>query len=123
MINEKIYQNIYDELEGFLIPRWDKLVIYLEYGKASYTFSFYVKINGNYIKCYDLPNISEDEIMSSFERIDALLEKERVNDKEPWTNMTIVIEKPNLMHADFDYTDLSNGTYQYKKDWKNKYLV
>ena len=110
MINEKIYQNIYDELEGFLIPRWDKLVIYLEYGKASYTFSFYV-------------NISEDEIMSSFERIDALLEKERVNDKEPWTNMTIVIEKPNLMHADFDYTDLSNGTYQYKKDWKNKYLV
>ncbi|MCR5500794.1 MAG: antitoxin YezG family protein [Acetatifactor sp.] len=123
MINEIIYQNIYDEIEKFLLPEWDRLVIYLEYGEASYSFSFYVRSNGNYTKCYDLPQVSEENLTRSFETIDALLEKERSNNKESWSNMTIVIEKPNNMHADFDYSDLSEGTYQYKKDWKKKYLV
>ena len=43
MMNEKIYQSIYDELDKYLITGWDKLVVYLEYGKASYSFSFFLK--------------------------------------------------------------------------------
>ena len=59
MMNEKIYQNIYDELDKYLITGWDKLVVYLEYGKASYSFSFFLKTNGKYVKCYDLPDVSD----------------------------------------------------------------
>ena len=123
MMNEKIYQNIYDELDKYLITGWDKLVVYLEYGKASYSFSFFLKTNGKYVKCYDLPDVSEDELAASFAMIDKMLEKERKKDKDAWTNMTITIEKSGSMHADLDYTDLSGGTYQFKKDWKKKYLI
>lgn len=42
---------------------------------------------------------------------------------ELWSNMTMVIDSDGNMHTDFDYTDLSSGTYQYKKAWKKKYLA
>lgn len=123
MINEKIYQNIYDEFDKYLGNGWEKLVVYLEYGKASYSFSFYVRVKGKYIKCYDLPNASEKELVESFAKIDKKVSEERAKEKEPWTNMTLVIENSGKMHADMDYTDISEGTYRFKKDWKKKYLI
>ncbi len=122
MMNEKIYQNIYDELDKYLVAGWERLVVYLEYGKASYSFSFFVKTNDKYIKCYDLADVSDEELAASFAKIDKILEKERNKEKDAWTNMTICIDKSGGMHADLDYTDLSGGTYQYKKNWKKKYL-
>ena len=121
-MNEKIYQNIYDELDKYLVAGWERLVVYLEYGKASYSFSFFVKTNDKYIKCYDLADVSDEELAASFAKIDKILEKERNKEKDAWTNMTICIDKSGGMHADLDYTDLSGGTYQYKKNWKKKYL-
>lgn len=123
MINEKIYQNIYDELDKYLPSGWSKLVVYLEYGKASYSFSFYVKMDGKYVKCYDLPGISDDDLTASFKRMDKIISKERSKDKEPWSSMTVIVDSSGRMHADLDYTDLSEGNYQFKKDWKKKYLV
>ena len=122
MINAKIYQSIYEELDKYLFADWKKIVIYLEYGKASYSFSFYVQNDKEYIKCFDLPGVSDNELMASFNRIDELVSKERKKEKELWTNMTMIIDSKGNMHSDFDYTDLSKGTYQYKKNWKNKYL-
>lgn len=123
MINEKIYQGIYDELSKYLASGWEKLVVYLEYGNASYSFSFYVKTKEGYVKCYDLPDVSEKVLDSSFKKIDKLVSKERNKDKdELWSNMTMIVTTSGDMHADLDYTDLSEGTYQFKKDWKKKYL-
>lgn len=123
MITKKIYQNIYDELDKYLVPGWDKLIVYLEYGKASYSFSFYVKADGKFVKCYDIPNVSEEELAESFKKIDQVLDNERKKSKDEWSNMTVIIDKSGNMHADLDYTDLSEGTYQFKKNWKKKYLV
>ena len=123
MINEKIYQGIYDELSKYLIFGWEKLVIYLEYGNASYSFSFYVKTKEGYVKCYDLPDVSEKALGASFKKIDKMVSKERNKDKDAlWSNMTMIVTEAGDMHADLDYTDLSEGTYQFKKAWKNKYL-
>ena len=122
MINDKIFQYVYDELDKYLMPRWEKLVVYLEYGKASYSFSFYVKFGNEYMKCYDIPNVPEDDIMASFRKIDKFVDAERKKNNDEWTNMTITIEKSGKMHADMDYTDLSDGTYLFKKNWKIKYL-
>lgn len=123
MISDKIYQEIYEELSIYLPLDWEKLIVYLEYGKASYSFSFYVKIGDNYVKCYDLPNVSENALDASFKKIDRLVSKERDKEKaELWTNMTMLVAKTGDMHTDFDYTDLSEGAYQFRKDWKKKYL-
>ncbi len=123
MMSEKIYQKVYDELDKYLVPGWDRLVVYLEYGEASYSFSFFIKLNDKYIKCYDLPNTSENDLAESFRKIDDVMDKERNKNKAEWSNMTVIIEKSGKMRADLDYTDLSKGTYQYKKKWKEKYLV
>lgn len=123
MINEKIYQDIYDELSQYLTFEWEKLVVYLEYGKASYSFAFYVKNKEGYVKCYELPGVSEKALDASFQKIDVLVSKERSKDKDTlWTNITMIVTSTGNMHTDIDYTDLSGGTYQFKKEWKKKYL-
>ena len=123
MIEKKTYQKIYDELYMYLTSDWEKLIVYLEYGEGSYTYSFYEKTKFGYINGYDLPAVSERAIDNSFKKIDKLVLKERENDKDDqWTNMTMVVTKTGDMHTDFDYTDLSEGKYQFKKKWKKKYL-
>ena len=122
-MNEKIFQKMYDELEKFIPQKWDRLVVYLEYGNGSYSFSFFVKQGKQYVKCYDLPGVNEDDLMKSFKSIDKIVNKERKSAKDLWTNMTMVIEPSGSMHTDFDYTDLTEGSYAYKKAWKAKYLI
>lgn len=121
-MNETVYQNIYEELSKYLMPGWEKLVVYLEYGNASYSFSFFVKNDKDYLKCYDLQGVSEDKLAKSFKKIDNLISKERGKRKDVWTNMTMIVDNKGNMHTDYDYTDLSEGTYQFKKNWKKKYL-
>ena len=123
MMDNTVYQDIYEELDKYLFNGWDKLVVYLEYGKASYSFSFYVKVEGVYIKCYDLPNVSEDDLENSFRKIDSIISEKRNKEKDLWTNMTMTIDKNGMMKTFFDYTDLSVGTYRFKKEWKTRYLV
>ncbi len=122
MISDTVYQSIFQDLEAYLPRGWEKLVVYLEYGADSYSFAFYVKENGTYIKCYDLPEVSEEALAQSFSKIDQYVLEERKKEKEPWSNMTMVVSRDGQMHTEFDYTDLSGGTYQFKKNWKEKYL-
>ena len=72
MIDDKTYQKIYDELGRFLLPDWEKIIIYLEYGEGSYAFSFYEKIWDKYVNGYDLPGVKEREIDTAFRKIDKL---------------------------------------------------
>lgn len=121
MMNDKIYQMIFDEVLNFLPSEWEKIVVYLEHGEDSYSYSFYVKIKGNYVKCFDL-GISDDKLLSSFARIEKKVSKERSKLDKCWSNMTMIVDDEGNMKTAFDYTDLSRGNYQYKKAWKKKYL-
>ena len=114
------FQKIFNELEVLLPRDWEKLVAYFEYGEASYLFYFYVLQGGKYIKCYDLLNASEDSIADIFREIDKILFKAQKN--QGWSNLTMVVDKEGNMHSDFDYSDLSEGAYEYHKEWKKKYL-
>lgn len=121
MMNDKIYQMIFDELSVFLPPEWTKLVVYLEHGEEAYSYSFYVKVGRNYVKCFDL-DISENKLFAAFARIEKKVSKERSKLDKCWSNMTMVVDGEGNMKTAFDYTDLSRGNYQYKKAWKKKYL-
>ena len=124
MINESIYQEIFDLVSGLLPEKWERLVVYLEYGAASYSMEFYVKTGTNYIKCYDLPDINEEELYNTFDAVDEMVVEERNKETgKLWTNMTMCIDDNGKMHTDFDYTDLSENSYEYSKSWKKKYLV
>ncbi len=122
-MNEDIFQQIYEELADFFPIDWDKIIIYLEYGKNSYSFSFYVKEDDEYIKCYDLPDLNENELLKAYKKIDSIICDERELDNMMWTNMTIIISPDGEFSADYDYTDLSENSYEFKKNWKKKYLI
>lgn len=121
MMSEKIYQMIFDEVSNFLPSEWTQLVVYLEHGEEAYSYSFYVKVNGRFVKCFDL-NVSEDKLLAAFAKIEKKVSKERSKLEKCWTNMTMVIDSEGNMKTAFDYTDLSRGNYQYKKAWKKKYI-
>ena len=124
MMNDRIYQLIFNELAKYLPNSWDRLVVYLEHGEGSYSYSFFVKVGNSYTKCYDLKGINEDDLMTSFSQIEKAVAAERAKCKaELWSNMTMVVEATGKMKTAFDYTDLSSGSYQYKKSWKKAYLV
>ena len=123
MLNDKVYQGIFDEIIDYLPDSWQEVVVYLEHGEDSYSYSFYVKENGKYIKCYDIKGISENKLYESFARIEKMISVERVKmSGDVWSNMTMVVSSSGKMITDFDYTDLSLGNYSYKKSWKKKYL-
>ena len=124
MINDYVYQSIFDEVYKYLPNDWDKVVIYLEYGESSYSISFYVKESGQFIKCYDLNDISDEALYQSFRRInnEVMVQRNKIIG-EKWSNMTMVVDRSGKMQVDFDYTDLTEKAYQYSKEWKNKYLV
>lgn len=124
MMTSNTFQGIYEQIAPYLPKGFSKIVIYLEYGKASYSFAFYAKVNGEYIKCYDWPGFSESVSWKVFEQIDQLVGKEREKSTDQlWSNMTITIDNNGSFHSDYDYTDLSDCAYAYKKAWKSKYLV
>ena len=122
MMNNSIYQKIFDELSTYLIKGWDKLIVYLEFGEDSYSFSFYEKVDDKYIKCFDIPSIKEKDLDDSFKKVYNIVNPERNDSQDKWSNMTMVVESKGSMCTDFDYTDLSAGNYSYIKEWKKRYL-
>jgi len=121
MMNDNIYQKIYDEIEKYLPDKCDCSIIYIEYGENSYNMSFYVKSEGETVKCYDLPYVDEASLLDSFSKIDKIVGPEREAEENKWSNMTLVIDGDDF-NAYFDYTDLTKGSFAYKKAWKQKYL-
>lgn len=122
-MDETVFQKIYDELNEYLLPGWEKLIVYLEYGVATYSFSFYIKVGNEYINCWDLKNALDSDIRNSFKNIDEFVSLERNKSTGKWSNMTMIVKNDGDMHTDFDYTNLTEGLYQFKKNWKKKYLV
>lgn len=122
-MDDRIFQNIYDELEKYLFFDWTKVVFCFEYGDGSYSFSFYVKSNGIYTKCYDIESLNEKELEESFEKIDKMLIKERNKLEKKWFIMTMIVERDGEMHTDFDYDYSNVDNYEQKKEWKKRYLI
>lgn len=123
MITFDVFQKIYDELMVFVPKNATKVVFYFEYGTESYSFEFFYSDGSNYTKCFDIPNLDYEALMSSFDVVDGILSETRdACDDKKWTTLTMSVDSEGNMHTDFDYSDLSSGTYEYKKIWKKKYL-
>lgn len=120
------YQELFNLIQPYLPTGWKKVVLYAEYGVASYSIEFFVKTTADeYIKCFDLPGIDEDALLDTFDEMDEVYSAQRTElpKSSIWTNATIVIDSTGKMNADFDYTDLTEDGYAYKQNWKLKYLI
>ena len=63
-------------------------------------------------------------MLDAFETIDETVSQERYKlPGEKWTNMTMSVENDGSVHVDYDYSDLTETAYQYRKEWKKHYLA
>lgn len=121
---ETIALSIYREIESLGIP-WSQLVFYGEYGETSFLMEFYVKqADSNYIKCFDLPNINEDDLDKLFLKINKTIKpiRQELAENLRWTNFTLELNRDGTFKFNYDYSNLDKSAYQYHMNWKKRYL-
>lgn len=127
-----VFEKIAHRLQRVLPAGWNKICMYAEISEKSYEISYYCFVNGKSkpIHCYALVDeyqIEEKDIDEVFADINQLLKpfwkQSNESGKEAWSNFTLVFESTGKFSGYYDYTDLSEGSYNYKKVWKDKYLL
>lgn len=125
MSSEDIYQNMAERLEEVLPDDWENVILYGEYGTASYSMDCYIDCgDGKFTQCFEMESVSEDKVLEAFSDINAMIRKERdaQDEKDRWSNFTMQINKDGEFKVDYDYTDLSESAYVHEAVWKYRYL-
>lgn len=124
-MNNAIFQKIFDMLQPVLPKEWKKLVLYVGYTAGSYTMKYYTSdTNGVYTDCFRQKNINKAQLINLFMHIDKVVESERkkLDDKNKWSVMTMIVDIDGSMKSEFEYEDISENAIAYEQSWKEKYI-
>lgn len=126
-MNENISKEIAAELQAIIPADWKKIILYAEMTETSYEIFYYCFVRDSLepIQCYDLPksyDITEEKIDAGIERIAIIIKDEYNLTLDKWSIFTFILKENGNFKIDFDYTDLTDGSYDFKKEWKVKYL-
>lgn len=118
------YEKLFGELMNVVPAEWDRIVLYVEYTAASYSFKYFVKVGNKYIDCFDLKGVSEELLIEKFMKFDEIIRPSRaeLSGENKWSVMTIIFQNDGNFNAEFDYTDISENSVEYFQKWKAKYL-
>ena len=123
-MKEMDYNKIAENLIMILPNDWEKVVLYTQINNDAYELFFHVKVDGNFYQCYNLDKvfgITSDQINATFDELYKLILPDW-KDKY-WFVCTFILDKNGEFKVDYEYTNYSESTLKYKKDWKNKYLL
>ena len=126
MSSRNYYQEIFDLVLPFLPESWQKVVLYAEFSEDSRCIEFYVKnADGTFTKCFNLLGVDDNELLDAFDEMGEVFEAQRqeLPTGSVWTNATLTVTSTGRLAADFDYTDLSESSFEHKKEWKAEYLA
>lgn len=120
-----IFQNVFDLIQGYLPDGWEKTVLFVGYTTGSYTMKFYAKMNNDYIDCFSFEGVSKVDLIRLFMKIDKVLkvERDKLSGKDEWTVFTMSVDSTGSMKTFFDYEDHSEDMIAFEKEWKKKYLT
>ena len=117
--------NVFNKIEKYLPNGWQKCCFYAAYTVGGYTMKFYVKnVEGKYIDCFNL-GVDENDLTFLFIDIDDIIfpQREALDEKNKWSVLSIFVNADGKASANLDYTDISENTIGYQRDWEQKYLV
>lgn len=120
---ENIYKEIAKNLVTVLPENWEKVCLYCQLTKDSYEFFFHVKVDGNYIQNFDLEKsykITRKEIRDCFKNLYTILRPDY--ETKNYYVMTFILANSGKFTTEYEYTDYSEKSLEYKKTWKEKYL-
>ena len=124
-MNNAIFKKIFDMLQPVLPKEWKKLVLYVAYTAGSYTMKYYTSdTNGVYTDCFRQKNINKTQLINLFMHIDKVVESERkkLDDKNKWSVMTMIVDIDGGMKSEFEYEDISENAIAYEQSLKEKYI-
>ena len=125
MMDDKLFQAIYDELKNVLPSEWNRIAFFAEYTQGSYTMKYFVDDGKTgYIDCFKLNNINKSTLIRLFMSIDKIISSERnkLSESQKWSVLSLFIGSDGKINAKFDYTDISENVVSYEQEWKEKWL-
>ena len=113
------YQNLFDIVRPSLPEYWDKVVLYFALMPDTYETMYFVRLNNmEYLDCFHLEQDREELLL----RLSALYKEVKdINNKE-CSVITVVIYADGEVHADFDYTRITDNYDSYFESWMKKYI-
>lgn len=122
-MNDTMYKEIAEKLINVLPAGWTDVKLYCQLTKASYEFFFFVNVNGEFIQCFNLDKeygITKKELREIFKTLNTILKPDY--EEKNWFAMTYSLSSAGKFNVDYEYTDYSGKTLEYKEIWKSKYL-
>lgn len=124
-MNNEIFQNIFDILQPALPEGWKKMAFFVGYTTGGYTMKYFTSDgNGVYTNCFDQKGINRAQLIRMFMSIDEIVsvERKKLDEKNKWSVMTMLVSADGNMKAEFDYADISEDVIAYERNWKEKYI-
>lgn len=125
-MDKEIFQGIYEKLSPVLPQDWKTVIFRADYTESSYSMKFYIDSgNGTYVDCYNLTNTSKTVLIKVFMAVDGIISAERrkLQEKDRWSVMTVIVSSDGKFKSDFDYRDISENMISYQDEWEKKYLA
>ena len=120
-MNEEIFGKICELLEACLPKNWSEVFLFAGYSKDSYSMKYLFKTDSGILTdCFNLPAVTDDEIIKLFAKLNDILSKERsaLEGKNKWSVLKLTIKRDGAFNADFDYTDHSEDMLSYEIEWE-----
>ena len=124
-MDNEIFQKIFDILQPVLPTGWKKMVLFVGYTAGSYTMKYYTCDNqGIFTDCFSQSGINRAQLIKLFMSIDKAVtpERKKLDGKNKWSVLTMIVTDDGKMKTDFDYTDISDNAIAYEQSWKEKYI-
>ncbi len=126
---KKLFDVLTKIFKGSFLSKWRKVVLYAELSENGYDISFYCFKDelSVPVQCYDMERFGvkettiNDTIDKVYEALKPFWNGSVKSDKGAWTNCTFILTK-NECSMDVDYTDLVDCAYEYREQWKKRYL-
>ena len=124
-MNGEMFQNVFDMIQPFLPECWEKMILYVGYTAGSYSMKYYTSdFEGNYRDCFEQQGVNRAKLIQLFMSIDKVLnaERKKLDSKNRWTVMTMIVGSDGKMKTEFDYTDISEDAIVYERKWEETYV-
>lgn len=123
-MEKDIFKEIAENIVTVLPENWEKVCLYCYMAEYEYEFFFYVKMNGNYIQCFELEKdygISEESVLECFDKLHDILLPDY--EEKKFYVMTYILESSGKFVTEYEYNDYTETSIAYIMDWEKKYLV
>ena len=118
------YQNIFDIVRPSLPENWTRIVFFFAFMLDTCEIMYFVQLNSmEYVDCFHL-NQDREELVSKLSRLykEVQYGMKEITAEKIYSVITVVIDADGNMHADFDYTDITENFDSYYNSWMNQYI-